>query len=164
MDTVTEHEMAIGMALHGGIGFIHCNCSIEDQVSMIKKVKHFENGFILEPAVMSPDHLVSDLDELQACKRISGVPITVDGKMGSKLVGLVSNRDTDFLADRSVKLSTVMTPIEKLHVGHYPITISEANQILKVSYCLRQIQQTPASELCFPSSLFFLYFYTRLVC
>ena len=133
MDTVTEHEMALGMALNGGIGFIHCNCSIEDQVAMIEKVKNYENGFILEPAVLSPNHTITDLDALRDRKKISGVPLTVDGRMGSKLVGLVSNCDTDFIEDRTKKLSEVMTPLDDLVVGMYPITIDEANRILKES-------------------------------
>lgn len=133
MDTVTEHEMAIGMALNGGVGFIHSNCSVEDQVAMIRKVKTYENGFIMEPAVMSPAAILSDLDALRQSRKISGVPVTTDGKMGSKLVGLVSNRDTDFLEDRSVTLAEVMTPLDKLVTGEFPITIEDANEILKNS-------------------------------
>lgn len=136
MDTVTEHEMAIGMALNGGVGFIHCNCTIEQQVAMVRKVKTFENGFILEPAVFPLDAKVSDLDEIRSQKKISGVPVTEDGKIGSKLVGLISNRDTDFLEDRSIKISELMTPLNKLVVGKYPISIAEAYKILKVSYLL----------------------------
>lgn len=132
MDTVTEHEMALGMALNGGIGFIHCNCTIEDQMAMVEKVKNYENGFILEPAVMSPTDIIRDLDAMRDRKKISGVPLTVDGKMGSKLVGLVSNCDTDFIEDRTKQLSDVMIPLSDLVVGKYPITIDEANRILKV--------------------------------
>lgn len=133
MDTVTEHDMAIGMALNGGVGFIHCNCTIEQQVAIVRKVKNYENGFILEPAVLSPEACVRDLDELRAARKISGVPVTVDGKMGSRLVGLITNRDTDFLSDRSLTIGELMTPIHKLVVGHHPLTISEAHQILKES-------------------------------
>ena len=132
MDTVTEHEMALGMALNGGIGFIHSNCSIEEQVAMVLRVKHYENGFIMEPAVMSPNNTISDLDRLRDDRKISGVPLTVDGKMGSKLVGLVSNRDTDFILDRTMKLADIMTPLDQLVTGPYPISIAEANEILKV--------------------------------
>lgn len=132
MDTVTEHDMAIGMALNGAIGFIHCNCSIEEQVEMVRKVKNFENGFILEPAVMSPNSTVTDLDELRAKRKISGVPVTVDGKMGSRLVGIISNRDTDFLVNRNAKISELMTPLDRLVTGKYPISIADANKILKV--------------------------------
>jgi IMP dehydrogenase len=133
MDTVTEHDMAIGMALNGGVGFIHCNCSVEDQVTMVRKVKNFENGFILEPAVLSADATVEDLDALRKRLKISGVPVTIDGKMGSKLVGLISNRDTDFLQDRKLKIAELMTPLSKLVTGRYPISIADANKILKVS-------------------------------
>jgi IMP dehydrogenase len=132
MDTVTEHDMAIGMALHGGVGFIHSNCTIEDQVAMVLKVKNYENGFILEPAVLSPNHKIADLDTLRNTRKIGGVPVTVDGKMGSRLVGLVSNRDTDFIKDRTKLLSEVMTPLDKLVTGCYPISIADANDILKV--------------------------------
>lgn len=133
MDTVTEHDMAIGMALNGGVGFIHCNCTAEQQASMVEKVKIYENGFILEPAVLSPDATIRDLDKLKSSRKISGVPVTVDGKMGSKLMGLISNRDTDFLDDRSLTVGALMTPFDKLVVGQYPLTISEANKILKES-------------------------------
>jgi len=133
MDTVTEHDMAIGMALNGGIGFIHAHCTIERQVEMVRKVKTYENGFILEPAVLSPDAIVSDLDSLRSSRRISGVPVTVDGKMGSRLVGLISNRDTDFLDNRNLKISELMTPLEKLVTGKYPISIADANKLLKES-------------------------------
>jgi IMP dehydrogenase len=132
MDTVTEHDMAIGMALHGGIGFIHCNCSIETQVDMVQKVKNYENGFIVEPAVLSPQHRIRDLDILRKARKISGVPLTVDGKMGSKLVGIVSNRDIDFIQDDTKFLLEVMTPLDKMVTGLYPISIADANEILKV--------------------------------
>lgn len=132
MDTVTEHDMAIGMALHGGLGIIHCKCSIEEQVAMVEKVKGFENGFILEPVVFSPQNKIKDLDIIREKKKISGVPITIDGKLKSKLVGFVSNKDTDFIADRNKLLSEVMTPIESMTTGTYPMSIADANHILKV--------------------------------
>lgn len=134
MDTVTEHAMAIGMALNGGIGIIHANCDLEQQVAMVQKVKMYENGFILNPAVLAPHDIVSDLDILRSERRISGVPVTIDGRLGSKLVGLISNRDTDFLENRSKKISELMTPVENLVTGKYPSTIEEANSILKVYY------------------------------
>lgn len=143
MDTVTEHAMAIGMALNGGIGIIHANCEIEEQVAMVEKVKMYENGFIMHPAVLSPDDIVSDLDILRSERKISGVPVTVDGKHGSKLVGLISNRDTDFLVDRNKKISELMTPLEQLITGKYPTSIEEANNILKVIlfYCIDLLLQ-----------------------
>jgi IMP dehydrogenase len=133
MDTVTGDRMAIGMALNGGIGFIHCACGIDEQVQMVKTVKGYENGFIVSPAVLSPRHLVSDLDTLQEENNISGVPITVDGKMRSRLIGIVSNRDTDFLENRQMPLENVMTPVSDMVIGRQGITITEANRLLKES-------------------------------
>jgi IMP dehydrogenase len=133
MDTVSEHEMAINMALHGGIGIIHCKCTIEEQVEMVRKVKNFENGFITDPVVMRPDALVRDLDILTEKRKISGVPVTIDGLMGSKFMGLVTSRDTDFLTDRNVTLASVMTPVSNLVTGLYPLKISDANIILQNS-------------------------------
>ncbi|OYX41106.1 hypothetical protein B7Y94_05575, partial [Candidatus Saccharibacteria bacterium 32-49-12] len=111
MDTVTEVSMAIGMALNGGIGIIHANCDVDTQVAMVEKVKMYENGFILNPAVLSPQDIVSDLDILRKERKISGVPVTEDGRMGSRLVGLISNRDTDFISDRTKSIAELMTPI-----------------------------------------------------
>ena len=133
MDTVTEFEMATAMALNGGLGFIHCLQSIEDQADMVRIVKSYENGFILEPAVMSPKHKISDIDKLCAEKKISGVPVTIDGKMGSKLVGLVSKRDIDFIEDRDILLEDVMSRESELVTGKYPLSMQEANKILKES-------------------------------
>ena len=134
MDTVTEHDMAISMALNGGIGFIHGKCTAEEQLEMVRKVKNFENGFITSPVVMRPEDKVSDLDKLTEARKISGVPVTIDGKMGSKLMGLVTSRDTDFLMNRDVTLASVMTPLSQLVTGPYPIKISDANRILQVHF------------------------------
>jgi len=109
MDTVTEHNMAITLALHGGIGIIHYNMSIKEQVREVRMVKRFENGRITDPKVLSPKSCIADVDEIKRKFGFTGVPITEDGKMCSKLVGIVTNRDIDFLADRSTKLSEVMT-------------------------------------------------------
>ncbi|RLN94983.1 hypothetical protein BBJ28_00026067 [Nothophytophthora sp. Chile5] len=127
MDTVTEADMAIAIALQGGMGFLHFNNSVEQQAAMVRAVKRFKNGFISEPKVLSPSHCVADLDEL----KVSGVPITADGQPSGKLLGLVTSRDVDFLEDRSQSLADVMVPREKLVVCTYPCTLEQANKTLK---------------------------------
>lgn len=131
MDTVTESSMAIALALLGGIGIIHYNNTIEEQVNEVRKVKRFENGFISDPIVLSPEHTISDIDRIKEKYGFSGIPITVDGKLHSKLVGIVTNRDIDFEIDRSKKLKEVMT--RDLITAPYGVTLAEANEILKKS-------------------------------
>lgn len=131
MDTVTEHDMAIHMALQGGIGVIHCNNSIEEQAVEVRKVKRFKNGFITNPKVLSPTHLISDVDLIKRNHGYSGIPITEDGKMGSRLVGVVTSRDVDFVKDRSIPLKDIMTT--ELIVGPEKCSLKEANDLLKES-------------------------------
>ena len=131
MDTVTESEMAIGLALMGGIGIIHYNNTIEQQADIVRKVKRYENGFITDPIVLSPEHTITDIERIKERYGFSGIPITTDGKLGSKLVGIVTNRDIDFEADRTKKLKEVMTP-EPL-TAPKGVSLSEANTILRKS-------------------------------
>lgn len=131
MDTVTEWKMAATLALLGGIGIIHYNNSIDAQVEHVKKVKRFENGFIMDPMVLSPRNTVHDVDTIKAKYGYSGIPITEDGTLGSRLVGIVTNRDIDFEKDRSRPLSEVMTT--DLVTAREGVTLHEANQILKKS-------------------------------
>ena len=109
MDTVTEHEMAIGMALQGAIGIIHYNMTVEEQANEVRLVKKYKNGFITDPACLSPDHTVADFDKVKELYGYSGIPITSTGKIGSLLLGIVTNRDVDFVLDRTTKLKDVMT-------------------------------------------------------
>ena len=131
MDTVTEWKMAVYLSLLGGIGIIHYNNSIDAQVEHVRKVKRFENGFIIDPVVLSPVNTVSDVDSIKQEHGFSGIPVTEDGTLGSKLVGIVTNRDIDFEKDRSRPLSDVMT--RELVTANEGVTLHDANQILKAS-------------------------------
>ena len=125
MDTVTEHRMAIAMARQGGIGIIHKNMSIEEQAEEVDKVKRSENGVITDPFSLSQEHTIQDADDLMAKYRISGVPITE----GTKLVGIITNRDLKFETDFSKKIKESMTS-EGLVTAKEGITLEEAKQIL----------------------------------
>lgn len=131
MDTVTESSMAIGLALQGGIGIIHYNNTPEKQAEEVRKVKRYENGFINNPIVLSPDNTIEDIDIIKAHYGFSGIPITEDGHLGSKLIGIVSNRDIDFEGNRRKPLRDFMTT--DLVTAPESVTLSEANHILRQS-------------------------------
>ncbi len=105
MDTVTEHEAAICMAQNGGIGIIHRNLSADAQAAEVDKVKRSESGMIVDPITMAPEQAIQDALDVMARYRISGVPITRDGKA----VGILTNRDLRFVKDPSQRIDTVMT-------------------------------------------------------
>ena len=96
MDTVTEARMAIALAREGGIGIVHRNLSIADQVAEVDKVKRSESGMIVEPLTLPPTALVADALELMEHYHVSGVPITEEG---GRLVGILTNRDLRFEKD-----------------------------------------------------------------
>jgi IMP dehydrogenase len=131
MDTVTEHRMAIGMALQGAIGVVHYNMTIEEQANEVRLVKKYKNGFITNPVCLSPENSISDVDAMKAQLGMGGYPITEDGKMGSKLIGIVTNRDTDYIADRSILLKDVM--VTDLVTAPEGVSLMEANEILRKS-------------------------------
>ncbi|HQD49866.1 MAG TPA: IMP dehydrogenase [Defluviitaleaceae bacterium] len=125
MDTVTEARMAIAMARQGGMVVIHKNMSIEAQADEVDKVKRSEHGVITDPFYLSPEHYVYEANELMAKYRISGVPITE----GTKLVGIITNRDLRFETNHNRKIKEVMTK-ENLITAPEGTTLEEAKEIL----------------------------------
>jgi len=125
MDTVTESHMAIAMAQQGGLGFIHRNLSIQQQAEEVDKVKRSESGMIVDPVTMSPDSKVSQAMEVMRKYKISGVPITQNGK----LVGILTNRDLRFETRFDVPISKVMTK-ENLITVPVGTTLEDAENIL----------------------------------
>lgn len=125
MDTVTESRLAIAIAREGGMGIIHKNMSIEAQAENIDKVKRSEHGVITDPFFLEPDCLLSDALALMNKYRISGVPITVDGK----LVGILTNRDLRFETDFNQPIKNIMTK-DNLVTAPVGTTLAEAQKIL----------------------------------
>jgi IMP dehydrogenase len=126
MDTVTEARMAIALAREGGIGVVHRNLPVADQVAEVDKVKRSEAGMIVEPVTLRPDALVSEAQELMARYHISGVPITEDD---GKLVGILTNRDLRFQDDVDRPVSTLMTS-EGLVTVPVGTTLEQARETL----------------------------------
>ncbi len=126
MDTVTEAKLAIAIAREGGVGIIHKNLSIEEQADQVDKVKRSEHGVIVDPFHLSPDHLVSDAMSLMEKYRISGVPITENGK----LVGIITNRDIRFETNFSKKIKEAMTS-ENLITAPVGTDLNQAQIILR---------------------------------
>jgi IMP dehydrogenase len=126
MDTVTEARLAIALAREGGLGIVHRNLSIEDQVAEVDKVKRSESGMIVEPVTLRADDSVADALELMERYRISGVPITDDAGV---LVGILTNRDLRFETDISQPVSALMTS-RNLVTAPVGTTLDEASEIL----------------------------------
>lgn len=129
MDTVTEADMAIAIAREGGLGIIHKNMSIEHQADLVDRVKRSENGVIVNPFFLSPEHLVREADQLMAHYKISGVPICENGK----LVGIITNRDMRFMKtqDFDQPIKNVMTHEKDLVTAQVGVTMEQAQEILR---------------------------------
>lgn len=108
MDTVTESDMAIQLALQGGIGIIHCNNSIDEQIEHVKRVKRYSNGFIMDPMVISPSTTIKELKQLQNHNDFTSFPVTESGQLHSKLLGVISKRDIVFTDDDGSTVDSVM--------------------------------------------------------
>src|SRR5574344_372494 len=125
MDTVTEYELAIAIAREGGIGMIHKNMTIEAQAEQVDKVKRSENGVITNPFSLGPDNTLEDANNLMRRFRISGVPVTIKGR----LVGIITNRDLRFETDMTKRIGDCMTK-DGLVTAPVGTTLEQAQGIL----------------------------------
>ena len=126
MDTVTEAHLAIAMARQGGLGFVHRNMSVERQTEEVDRVKRSESGMIVDPVTISPEHSVHHALDLMNKYHVSGLPVT----RGSKLVGILTNRDLRFEKNLEQSVSSVMTK-ENLVTVPVGTTLEEAERLLQ---------------------------------
>ena len=125
MDTVTEHRAAIAMAREGGIGIIHKNMGVEEQVREVRKVKKSESGMVIDPITVNDAQTVREVNEIMRNYRISGVPVL----RGTKLVGIVTNRDLRFVSDEDLLVRDVMTS-KNLVTAKAGITLEQSKALL----------------------------------
>ena len=118
MDTVTEANLAIAMAQHGGLGVIHRNLDVAAQAAEVQKVKKFEAGIVVNPITLGPEATLADALDLMAAQGISGIPV-VEGPT-RRLVGILTNRDVRFATDLSV-------PVRELMTADRLVTVPEVN-------------------------------------
>ena len=126
MDTVTEHKLAIAIALKGGIGIIHKNMTIRNQAEQIRQVKRSQSGMIKDPITLDSQSTVGDAQMIVKKNKIGGIPI-IDAS--NNLMGIVTNRDLRFQKDQSMKLDDIMT--KKLITAKLGISLDDAEKILK---------------------------------
>ena len=129
MDTVTESALAIALAQEGGLGVIHKNLPVADQVREVVKVKRSANGVITDPVTLPPEAPASSVREVMVEQNISGVPITLDGKPNGQVVGIITRRDMMFLNDDEKKVAQVMTR-DRLVTAPPQTTLEQAEAIL----------------------------------
>ncbi len=127
MDTVTEADLAIAMALEGGLGFIHKNMRIDQQAEQVRKVKRSQSGLILDPVTLSVNSTVQDAENIMREFKIGGIPV-IDGN--GKLLGIITNRDLRFQKDMKVAVERIMTK-ENLITAPENITLDKAETILQ---------------------------------
>ena len=127
MDTVTETDLAIAMALEGGLGFIHKNMSIEAQANQVRKVKRSQSGMILDPITLNINARVHEAETIMREHKIGGIPV-VDQQY--KLVGIITNRDLRFHKDQTIPVKDIMTKDNVITAGE-GITLEEAEDILQ---------------------------------
>jgi IMP dehydrogenase len=127
MDTVTEAELAIAIALEGGIGFIHKNMSIEKQAAQVRKVKRSQAGMILDPITLDIEAKVRDAEAIMREFHIGGIPVVDSDRV---LKGIITNRDLRFIKDQNVKIKTIMTS-DNLITAKFGISLEQAEEILQ---------------------------------
>ncbi len=127
MDTVTEHDLAIAMAQHGGIGIIHKNLTAEEQAAEVRLVKKFESGMVVDPLTIYPDQSLAEALSLMAENKISGIPVVERGT--GKLAGILTNRDVRFANDPRQPISELMTK-ERLVTVSPSVSQEEAKRLL----------------------------------
>jgi IMP dehydrogenase len=143
MDTVTESGLAIALAQEGGIGIVHKNLSPQKQAAMVAKVKRFEAGVLRDPITISPDMRVGEAIALQRSNRISGLPVV----QGSRVVGIVTNRDLRFENRFDAKVSEIMTPRERLVTVREGASLDEAKALMHRHRLERVLVVNDAFEL-----------------
>ncbi|MCB0496687.1 MAG: IMP dehydrogenase [Cyclobacteriaceae bacterium] len=127
MDTVTEADMAISMALEGGIGIIHKNMTIEQQATQVRKVKRSQSGMILDPITLTADATIGDANRIMRENKIGGIPVVGDQ---GQLIGIITNRDLRFITDMKLLVDSVMTK-EGLITAKEGVDLYSAEEILK---------------------------------
>ncbi len=127
MDTVTEYRMAIAIAVEGGIGFIHKNMTLEQQIEQVRRVKRHESGLIVDPITLTPEDTLFDADLAMRENKIGGIPIIDEA---GKLVGIITNRDLRFQQPDSRKIGSLMTS-ENLITAPEGTTLEKAEEILR---------------------------------
>jgi IMP dehydrogenase len=127
MDTVTEAELAIGIAMEGGLGFIHKNMKIALQAEQVRKVKRSQSGLILDPVTLAINSTVADAEKIMREFKIGGIPVVDDH---GKLLGIITNRDLRFQKDMSVPVERIMTK-DNIITAPEGITLEKAEDILK---------------------------------
>ena len=144
MDTVTEWEMCVAMAQAGGIGVLHRNLTVKEQVEQVRRVKKFEAGMVINPITVAPEASLSEARALMGKYKISGIPVT-DASSG-KLVGILTNRDVRFAVDENVSVASLMTK-DNLITVRENIEPEEAKKLLH-QYRIEKLLVTDAENRC----------------
>lgn len=134
MDTVTDHRLAIALALEGGIGVIHRNNTIEEQVEEILTVKRFKNGFVQCPVTLSPDHTIEDVVRIKETLGYSTIPVTDTGTPQGVLVGMITKNDYSYKLHKELPVRERMIDCDHLVTATWPLTLSAANALLLNSH------------------------------